>query len=149
MFKIAVQGIVASVQRALADAGVSADDVSLVVPHQANERIITAATKRLGIGPERVMVNIATHGNTSAASVPMALVDAMAAGRVPPGGIVVFTAFGGGVTWGSAVFRWGDRVEPLGTSDAALPPTDATVFDLLAPNRAFYVPLHRAVDTPS
>jgi 3-oxoacyl-[acyl-carrier-protein] synthase-3 len=142
VFKIAVQGIVGSVERALAAAGVCADDVSLVVPHQANERIITAATKRLGIEPARVMLNIADHGNTSAASVPMALADAMAAGRVQPDAIVVFTAFGGGVTWGSAVFRWGERVTPLGTSDAALPPTDATVFDLLAPNREFFAPLH-------
>lgn len=142
VFKIAVQGIAASVERALARAGVTAADVALVVPHQANERIITAATKRLGIEPERVMVNIATHGNTSAASVPMALTDAMTGGRVSPGDLVVFTAFGGGVTWGSAVFRWGDRVHPIGTSDAALPPTDATVFDLLAPNREFFAPLH-------
>jgi 3-oxoacyl-[acyl-carrier-protein] synthase III len=124
VFKIAVQGMAASVERALARAGVTADEVALVVPHQANERIITAATKRLGIGPDRVMINIADHGNTSAASVPMALADAMATGRVAPGDIVVFTAFGGGVTWGSAVFRWGDRVTPLGCSDAALrPPT--------------------------
>ena len=142
VFKIAVQGMAASVERALASAGLDADDVALVVPHQANERIITAATKRLGIEPERVVVNIGDHGNTSAASVPMALADAMAAGRVAAGDVVVFTAFGGGVTWGSAVFRWGDRVVPLATSDAALAPTDATVFDLLAPNRSFFAPLH-------
>src|SRR5690606_9679976 len=100
------------------------DDVALLVPHQANERIINAAGKRLGIAPERVMVNIADHGNTSAASVPMALADAVAGGRIAPGDVVVLTAFGGGVTWGSAVFRWGERVTPLGTSHAALPPTE-------------------------
>ena len=143
VFKIAVQGIVRSVQEALDHAGVSADEVNLVVPHQANERIINAATKRLGIGPERVMLNIADHGNTAAASVPMALCDALNGGRVAPGDLVVMTAFGGGVTWASAVFRWGDRVTPLGTSEAALEPTDATVFDLLAPNREFFAPLHQ------
>ncbi|HEY5664020.1 MAG TPA: beta-ketoacyl-ACP synthase III [Ilumatobacter sp.] len=142
VFKIAVQGMSASVVRALDQAGVSADDVTLVVPHQANERIITAAAKKLGIPPERVMINIADHGNTSAASVPMALCDAATSGRIEPGGLVVMTAFGGGVTWASAVFRWGERVTALGTSDAALPPTDLTVFDLLAPNRAFFAPLH-------
>lgn len=142
VFKIAVQGMAASVERALCRAGVGVDDVALVVPHQANERIVTAAARRLGIGPDRLMLNIATHGNTSAASVPMALADAVDAGRVAPGDLVVITAFGGGVTWGSAVYRWADRVTPLGVSDAALPPTEATVFDLLAPNRRFFAPLH-------
>jgi 3-oxoacyl-[acyl-carrier-protein] synthase-3 len=117
VFKIAVRGIVDSVRRALDRAGLSADDVDLVVPHQANERIVTSATRKLGIDPE-------------------------SAGRVSPGDVVVLTAFGGGVTWASAVYRWGDRVEPVATSDAALPPTDATVFDLIAPNREFFAPLH-------
>ena len=142
VYKIAVRGIFDSVTRALGQAGMTADDVALVVPHQANERIINAATQRLGIPSERVMLNIESHGNTSAASVPMALADAASGGRIRPGDVVVFTAFGGGVTWASAVFRWGDRVEAVGTSDAALPPTDATVFDLLAPNREFFAPLH-------
>jgi 3-oxoacyl-[acyl-carrier-protein] synthase-3 len=142
VFKIAVRGIVDSVTRALARAGVDADEVALVVPHQANERIVTVATRKLGIPAEKVVLNIATHGNTSAASVPMALADAVGAGRVEPGDLVVFTAFGGGVTWASAVFRWGERVHALDTSDAALPPTEATVFDLLAPNREFFAPLH-------
>lgn len=142
VFKIAVRGIAESVERALAAAGVGIDEVSLVVPHQANERIIAAAVKRLGVPPERVMLNIDEHGNTAAASVPMALTDALGTGRVGPGDLVVITAFGGGVTWASAVFRWGDRTTPIATSDAALPPTDATVFDLLAPNREFFAPLH-------
>lgn len=142
VFKIAVRGIAESVERALDAAGVSVDDVALVVPHQANERIITAATRRLGVPPERVMLNIADHGNTAAASVPMALSDAVNTGRVRPGDLVVLTAFGGGVTWASAVLRWGDRVEPVATSDAALPSTDASVFDVLAPNREFFAPLH-------
>lgn len=142
VFKIAVRGIVDSVRRALEHADVTADEIALVVPHQANERIIDAAVRRLGIPSERVMLNIETHGNTSAASVPMALCDAVDAGRVSPGDLVVFTAFGGGVTWASAVFRWGDRATAIGTSDAALPPTDATVFDLVAPNREFFAALH-------
>ena len=142
VFKIAVRGIVESVERALEAAQVTPDEVSLVVPHQANERIIKAATKRLGIDDDRVMLNIATHGNSSAASVPMALCDAMTEGRVTPGDLVVMTAFGGGVTWASSVYRWGERVTPLGASDAALPEPDVSVFDVLAPNREFFAPLH-------
>lgn len=142
VFKIAVQGIVGSVRRALDRAGVAIEDIALVVPHQANERIISSASRKLGIPADKVMLNIADHGNTSAASVPMALADAATAGRIAPGDLVVLTAFGGGVTWASAVFRWGERVEALGTSDAALPPTDVSVFDLVAPNREFFAPLH-------
>ena len=142
VFKIAVQGIEKSVRRAVDRAGLSLGDVDAVIPHQANERIITAASRRLGLDPDRVMVNIATHGNSAAASVPMALTDALDSGLIQPGAVVVQTAFGGGVTWGSTVTRWGERVTPLGTSDAALVDCDETVFDLLAPNRDFYAPLH-------
>jgi 3-oxoacyl-[acyl-carrier-protein] synthase-3 len=142
VFKIAVKGIEASVTRALERAGLGPDEVALVVPHQANERIIDAAARRLGIEPERVMVNIATHGNSAAASIPMALADAVDEGRVEAGDVVVKTAFGGGVTWGSVVMRWGDRVEPIAKSDVELPPTDKTVFELLQANRDFYAPVH-------
>jgi 3-oxoacyl-[acyl-carrier-protein] synthase III len=147
VFKIAVRGITDSVLRALADAGLTVDDVDVVVPHQANERIISAAAKRLGLSTDRVVVNIADHGNTSAASVPMALTDALDQGRVAPGDVVVLTAFGGGVTWGTVVLRWGERVTRLGTSDAALPAPEGDVFDLLADNRAFFAPLHRGRST--
>jgi len=142
VFKIAVRGMIDSVCRALDRAGLTADDVDLVVPHQANERIIRAAASRLGLSDDQVMLNIATHGNTSAASIPMALNDALDTGRVRPGNIVVFTDVGGGVTWGSVVLRWGDRVERLGMSDAALDPVEVTVGELLAKNREFFAPLY-------
>jgi 3-oxoacyl-[acyl-carrier-protein] synthase III len=128
VFKIAVRGITDSVRRALTDAGLTVDDVGVAVPHQANQRIIDAAAKRLGLDPERVVLNIADHGNTSAASVPMALNDALDRGRITPGDVVVLTAFGGGVTWGTVVVRWGDRVTRLATSDAALPAPEIDVF---------------------
>ena len=144
VFKIAVTGMAASASRALERAGLGADDVNLVVPHQANGRIIDAATRRLGIDPDRVFVNIATHGNTAAASIPMALTDAIDADRVSPGDILVLPAFGGGVTWGSIVLRWGERTEPVGTCDAELPSTDSSVFDLLQSNLEFFAPLHVA-----
>ena len=142
VFKIAVRGMIDSVCRALDRAGLTADDVDLVVPHQANERIVRAAASRLGLRDDQVMLNIATHGNTSAASIPMALSDALDTSRVRPGDIVVFTAFGGGVTWGSVVLRWGERVERLDMSDAALDPVDVTVDELLAENRKFFAPLY-------
>ena len=142
VFKIAVRGIEGSVRRAVDQAGLSLEDVDAVIPHQANERIIAAAGRRLGLDPDRIMLNIATHGNSAAASVPMALADALESGLIQPGSVVVQTAFGGGVTWGSTVTRWGERVTPLGVSDAELPACDETVFDLLAANRDFYAPLH-------
>ena len=149
VFKIAVQGMERSVIRALGRAGASVGEVAAVIPHQANERIIQAVTRRLKLDPDRVMVNIGTHGNTAAASVPMALADALSQGRISPGDLVVQTSFGGGVTWGSTVIRWGDRVEPLGSCDADLPPCDKTVFELLQANRDFYAPLHGQGQAPS
>ena len=144
VFKHAVRGMEGSVRRTLDEAGLSVDDVDLVVPHQANFRIIEATCNRLGVPMEKVVLNIADHGNTSAASIPMALNDALADGRVQPGATVLFTAFGGGLTWGSNVMVWGDRIEPVAASDADLPPTDKTVFDLLETNRAFFAPFHQA-----
>ena len=144
VFKHAVRGMEGSVRRTLDEAGLSVDDVDLVVPHQANFRIIEATCNRLGVPMEKVVLNIADHGNTSAASIPMALNDALADGRIQPGATVLFTAFGGGLTWGSNVMVWGDRIEPVATSDADLPPTDKTVFDLLETNRAFFAPFHQA-----
>ncbi len=143
VFKLAVRGMEGSVRRALDRAGLGVDDVDLVVPHQANLRIINSVTRRLGVPPEKVMLNIATHGNTSAASIPMALADAVDQGRIEPNSIVVQTAFGGGLTWGTTVMRWGDRVEAIAKSDVELPPCDKSVFELLADNRAFFAPLHQ------
>ena len=142
VFKIAVQGIAASATRALERAGLDADDVDLVIPHQANARIIDSATRKLGIEPERVFVNIENLGNTAAASIPIAIADAADAGRLKPGDMVVLTAFGGGITWGSVVMRWGDRVQPVGVHEGELEPTDATIWDLLESNLEFYAPLH-------
>ena len=99
VYKIAVKGMAESVTRALERASLDADDIDLVVPHQANLRIIQAATSRLGVPESKVMVNIAHHGNTSAASIPMALCDALDEGRVSPNDTIAITAFGGGVTW--------------------------------------------------
>ncbi len=115
-------------------AGLTLDDVDLLIPHQANVRIIDATARRLKLDPSQVYVNIASYGNTSAATIPIAITEALEAGLVKPGSNLVFAAFGGGLTWAAGVFQWGGRVTPLGTSEARLPGTDKTAVEILQPN---------------
>jgi 3-oxoacyl-[acyl-carrier-protein] synthase-3 len=107
VYRFAVRVIVESCAAALDDAGLTADDVDLFVPHQANARIIDAATKRLGLHADDTMVNVDRYGNTSAASVPIALAEAVEQGRLHDGDIVMLSGFGAGLSWASAVLRWG------------------------------------------
>jgi 3-oxoacyl-[acyl-carrier-protein] synthase-3 len=107
VFKLAVRGMGDSSQRVIAAAGLTTADIDLVVPHQANLRIIEATAKRLGISMERVFVNLDRYGNTSAATIPIALVEAADHGRLRSGDTILLTAFGAGLTWASAVVRWG------------------------------------------
>jgi 3-oxoacyl-[acyl-carrier-protein] synthase-3 len=107
VFRRAVRVMIDSSEAALARAGLSADDVDLLVPHQANTRIIEAACERLGIPMARTASVLDRTGNTSAASIPLALGDAAAAGRLSKGDIVLLVGFGAGMTWASAVLRWG------------------------------------------
>jgi len=107
IFRHAVRAVVESSTAALARAGLTAADVDLFVPHQANARIITAASQRLGIPDDRCVVTIDRYGNTSSASIPLALCDALDAGRLARGATVLLSGFGGGMTWASAVLRWG------------------------------------------
>ncbi|HVA07476.1 MAG TPA: beta-ketoacyl-ACP synthase 3 [Acidimicrobiales bacterium] len=106
VFRRAVRVVVESAERAMSAAGIGPDEVSLLVPHQANARIIQAACQRLGIPEERTVVVIDRYGNTSSASIPLALNDAIGAGRVHDGDLLLLTGFGGGMTWASAVLRW-------------------------------------------
>jgi len=106
VFRRAVRIMVDSAMKSIEHAGVSVDDIALVVPHQANTRIIGAACKRLGIPLERASVVLDRTGNTSSASIPLALVDALEAGRVGSGDLVLFVGFGAGMTAASAVVRW-------------------------------------------
>jgi 3-oxoacyl-[acyl-carrier-protein] synthase-3 len=107
IFKLAVRGMGDSSLQAIADAGLTPQDIALTVPHQANLRIIEATAKRLDMPMDRVFVNLDRYGNTSAATIPIALVEAVAQGRLHDGDNVLITAFGGGLTWASAVIRWG------------------------------------------
>jgi 3-oxoacyl-[acyl-carrier-protein] synthase-3 len=107
VFRRAVRIMVDSAQKSMAHAGVTIDDVSLIVPHQANTRIISAACGRLGIGLERAALVLDKTGNTSSASIPLALVDAIEHDRVHNGDVVLLVGFGAGMTAASAVLRWG------------------------------------------
>jgi 3-oxoacyl-[acyl-carrier-protein] synthase-3 len=107
IFRKAVRVVVESAERSIAEAGLTTGDIDLIVPHQANLRIITAACQRLGIPDEKAVVVIDRYGNTSSASIPLALVDALETGRIHDGDHVLLTGFGGGMTWASAVLRWG------------------------------------------
>jgi 3-oxoacyl-[acyl-carrier-protein] synthase III len=106
VFKFATRVLVQSAEDLLATCGVSIDDVDLYIPHQANVRIIDHATRKLGVPSERVVINVDRYGNTSSGSIPLALADAAADGRLRPGQVVLMTGMGAGLTWGSALMRW-------------------------------------------
>jgi len=106
VFKAAVRAMAEACDEALRRAGVSAEEIDLLIPHQANLRIIEATAKHAGLPMSKVMVNVDRFGNTSSASIPIALDQAIAEGRVQPGSVVLLVAFGAGFTWGSAVVRW-------------------------------------------
>ena len=107
VFRRAVRIMVDSAQKSMAHAGVTASDISLIVPHQANIRIISAACDRLDIPMEKAAIVIDNTGNTSSASIPLALFDAADKGRLSPGDLVLMVGFGAGMTAASAVIEWG------------------------------------------
>jgi 3-oxoacyl-[acyl-carrier-protein] synthase-3 len=106
VFKHAVAMITDVIEDVFAQAGITAEDLDWFVPHQANRRIIDASAKKLGIAEEKVVVTVDKHGNTSAASVPLALTAAVSDGRIKRGDLVLLEAMGGGFTWGAVLLRW-------------------------------------------
>jgi 3-oxoacyl-[acyl-carrier-protein] synthase-3 len=106
LFKVAVRSMAEISREVMDEAGIVADDVDLFIPHQANQRITDAVAKNLGVDESRVYSNIAMHGNTSAASIPIALDECVTAGRLSDGDLLLMTSFGGGVTWGGVLVRW-------------------------------------------
>ena len=106
VFRFAVGMVADVVDAAFAATGTTADDLDWFVPHQANKRIITASAEKLHIPQEKVVITVDRHGNTSAASIPLALAAAQADGRIEQGDLVMIEAIGGGFTWGSALLRW-------------------------------------------
>ena len=105
-FKLAVNKMVESTGSVLSKANLDKADIAFLIPHQANKRIIDATARYLGLPEDKVVINIAEYGNTSAASIPMALSETVRAGRVKPGDLIVFVAFGGGLSWGAVAWRW-------------------------------------------
>ncbi len=109
VYRRAVRAEIVSIERVLADAGVRPDDIALFVPHQANARIIEAVNERIGIAMEKTAIVLDRTGNTSSASIPLALAHAADAGRLAEGDLVLLSGFGAGMTWASAIIRWGRR----------------------------------------
>ncbi len=129
IFKRAVMAMAHASQDVLAKTGHTIDEIDLVVPHQANLRIIESVAKRVGASMDRVYVTVQRYGNMSSATVPVALVDALEEGRVTPGALILMPAFGAGLTWCSHLVRWGERTTPIGTSAIELPPCNQTALE--------------------
>jgi len=106
VFKFAVTKMIDATETALSKANLSHSDLDFLIPHQANKRIIDAAAKYLDMPPEKVLINIHEYGNTSAASIPIALSEAVRSKKFKPGDVIVFVGFGGGLSWGAVTWRW-------------------------------------------
>jgi 3-oxoacyl-[acyl-carrier-protein] synthase-3 len=105
-FKVAVKNMSEAARESLASNGYKVSDIDLLIPHQANKRIIDAVAENLDVPKEKIFINIEKYGNTSAASIPLALDEALRGGRIKEGDLILMVAFGGGLTWGSALIRW-------------------------------------------
>jgi 3-oxoacyl-[acyl-carrier-protein] synthase-3 len=139
VFRNAVRSMVASCEEVLRVSKLTPEDIDVVVPHQANIRIIEALASRIGVPMDKVMVCIQEYGNTSAGSVPVALCEALEQGRVRPGSRILTTAFGAGLTWATGLIRWGERITPLRRSEAELPPCEQTAREVIAPSIQYYL----------
>ncbi|MGI9667913.1 MAG: beta-ketoacyl-ACP synthase III [Acidimicrobiia bacterium] len=131
IFKNAVKRMGDETIDAITNAGWDAEEVDLVIPHQANVRIIDAVRRRIKAPEEKVYINIHKYGNTSAATIPMALAEAIEDGSVTPGAKLILVAFGAGLTWGATAIQWGDRVDPINTISDEMPEPEMTGIELL------------------
>jgi 3-oxoacyl-[acyl-carrier-protein] synthase-3 len=138
IFRRAVTMMAEASHRVVEAAGWRLDDVDLLVPHQANQRILDSTARRLGLDNAKVFSNLHAYGNTSAATIPIALAEALDQGRVTPGANLVFVAFGGGLSWAASAIKWGSRTAPIATSDAELPAFEGDALELLRPNIEFF-----------
>jgi 3-oxoacyl-[acyl-carrier-protein] synthase III len=136
IFRHAVQGMVQASQAVMKKCNVTPGDIDLVVPHQANLRIIEAVCTRAGVPMDKVMLTVQRYGNMSAATVPVALTEAIEEGRVKPGALILMPAFGAGLTVCAHLVRWGERVTPLGASDADFPTVKQTALEQVNAIRA-------------
>jgi len=106
LFKVAVRSMAEISKEMIEKAGYTVEDIDLVIPHQANQRITDAVASRLNVPEEKVYSNIAEHGNTSSASIPIAIDECIQSGKIKEGSLVLLTSFGGGATWGGTVIRF-------------------------------------------
>jgi 3-oxoacyl-[acyl-carrier-protein] synthase-3 len=132
IFRRAVKGMTQETEIVLEKLGMTQDDIDRIIPHQANLRIIESLAKHLSVDMSKVEVNIDKYGNTSAATIPVALVEALEAGRINPGDNILLAAFGAGLTRAAGLLRWGDRVTPLKQSDAELAPCKQTALEIVS-----------------
>ncbi|MDQ8154747.1 MAG: ketoacyl-ACP synthase III [Gemmatimonadota bacterium] len=146
IFKRAVKGMSEASAKVMAKCGVTADQIDLCIPHQANLRIIEGVAKYAGLPMEKVMLTVQRYGNMSAATVPVALVDALEEGRIRPGATLLMPAFGAGLTYCSLVVKWGDRITPLGEAAHDLPPATQTALEMVNVIRAQQDPHGRSKD---
>lgn len=131
IFRKAVVGMCEVSEEAIAQSGLAVDQIDLVVPHQANLRILDAVSNRLGVAREKVFINVHKYGNMSAATTPVALVEAIEEGLVNPGMHILLPSFGAGLTYSAHVLRWGQRVTPIGYSEIDLPPCEKTGLEMV------------------
>ncbi|WP_330927271.1 ketoacyl-ACP synthase III [Candidatus Sororendozoicomonas aggregata] len=131
IFKRAIAGMGQLSHQVLEDSGLSIGDIDLVIPHQANIRIINTLASKMRVPLEKTFVNIERYGNTSAATIPIALCDALAAGCIHGGANLLTCAFGAGLTSAAATIKWGDRTQPKADSNAALSPCHRTALELI------------------
>ncbi len=131
IFRRAVKGMAKETRIVLAKLGIRDGDIDMIIPHQANLRIIEALARHLSVDMAKVEVNIDKYGNTSAATIPVALVEALEAGRVKAGDNILLAAFGAGLTRAAGLVRWGQRTTPLKATDADLPPCGHTALEIL------------------
>jgi 3-oxoacyl-[acyl-carrier-protein] synthase-3 len=136
IFKRAVKGMSEASAKVMAKCGVTAAQIDLCIPHQANLRIIEGVAKYAGLPMDKVMLTVQRYGNMSAATVPVALVDALEEGRIKPGATLLMPAFGAGLTYCSVLVKWGDRITPLGVSSHELPPATDSALEMVNAIRA-------------
>ena len=140
IFKSGVRAMAQASAEAIEKSGLSKEDVEIFIPHQANIRIVEALEKKLGLPNATTIKKVHRYGNTSAASIPTAFVDALEEGEIKGGEIAVFTAVGAGLAWGACAVRLGDRVTPINKSDAKLPEFDGTATDTIRRAIEYQVP---------
>ncbi|MBM3908138.1 MAG: ketoacyl-ACP synthase III [Gemmatimonadetes bacterium] len=146
IFKRAVKGMSEASAKVMAKCGVTAEQVDLCIPHQANLRIIEGVAKYAGVPMEKVMLTVQRYGNMSAATVPVALVEALEEGRIRSNATLLMPAFGAGLTFCSLVVKWGERITPLGESPRELPPLTKTALEMVNEIRAGQDPHGRSVN---